>query len=122
MDLLKAAVGGAPSVTPRDGVYATTEVDRIVMPFANNPKPDYPRRLQREGVETSFIAQFVVDSTGRVDESSLNFPSNVHQLFIEAVRESLRRARFYPAEVGGRRVSQFVEQQFSFVLITGRSD
>jgi outer membrane biosynthesis protein TonB len=117
-DLVKGIIG-APSVGAHNGAYDKAEVDRIVSPFANNPKPIYPRRMEREGVETSFIAQFVVDSTGRVDDTTMLFPPEVNRLFIDSVRESLRRARFYPAEVAGRRVRQLVEQQFTFALVQG---
>jgi TonB family protein len=118
---LVRGIVATPSVGAHNGPYDKTEVDRIVSPFTNNPKPIYPRRMERDGVETSFIAQFVVDSTGRVDEATMLFPPTVHPLFIDAVRESLRRARFHPAEVGGKRVPQLVEQQFTFVLIQGGS-
>jgi periplasmic protein TonB len=119
-DVLKEIVGNPTPGAGRVGPYSKDEVDRVVAPLANNPKPVYPWRLERQGVETSFIAQFVVDSTGRVDSESINFPTTVHALFIESVRESLRRARFYPAQVGGRRVRQLVEQQFTFVVIDSR--
>jgi protein TonB len=119
-DIIKQVVDKPASEEGRVGPYSKEEVERVVAPFPRNPKPVYPGRLEREGVETSFIAQFVVDSTGLVDRESILFPTNVHALFIESVREALRRARFYPAEVGGRRVRQLVEQQFSFIIVDSR--
>lgn len=119
-DVIKEVVGNPTSGAGHVGPYSKEEVERIVAPFPNNPRPVYPWRLERQGVETSFVAQFVVDSTGRVDTESILFPTTIHALFIESVRESLRRARFYPAEVGGRRVRQLVEQQFSFVIVESR--
>jgi protein TonB len=119
-DVIKGVVGNPTPEVNHVGPYTKDDVERVVAPFPNNAKPVYPGRLERQGVETSFVAQFVVDSTGRVDNDSMLFPTNVHPLFIQSVRESLRRARFYPAEVGGRRVRQLVEQQFTFMIIESR--
>ena len=49
---------------------------------------------------------FVIDST--------------HDLFSRAVRDALARARFTPAEAGGRKVRQLVEQAFTFRIDPGR--
>jgi protein TonB len=116
-DVIRQIVGDPAPGAGRVGPYSKDEVDKIVAPFTNNPKPVYPWRLERQGVETSFIVQYVVDSTGRVDNETILFPMDVQAPFTESVRESLRRARFYPAQIGGHRVRQLVEQQFSFVLV-----
>jgi protein TonB len=120
--LVKGIVGDSASLAAHTGPYVKEEVDRIVRPYSNNPKPIYPWRLQRQGVQGSFVAQFVVDSTGRVDESSMLFPPDAHSLFIDAVRQALRKSRYYPAEFGGRRVMQLVEQRFTFILVSGRAE
>src|SRR5262245_45080544 len=91
--LVKGIVGDSASLAAHTGPYLKDEVDRVVRPFDNNPKPVYPWRLQRQGVQGSFVAQFVIDSTGRVDESTLVFPPGAHALFVEAVRQALRKAR-----------------------------
>ena len=120
--LVRGIVGDSASLAAHTGPYLKDEVDRVVRPFDNNPKPVYPWRLQRQGVQGSFVAQFVIDSTGRVDESSMVFPPSAHSLFVEAVRQALRKSRYYPAEFGGRKVRQLVEQRFTFVLISGRGE
>lgn len=120
--LAKGIVGDSASLAAHTGPYLKDEVDRVVRPFDNNPKPVYPWRLQRQGVQGSFVAQFVIDSTGRIDESTLVFPPNAHSLFVEAVRQALRKSRYYPAEFGGRKVKQLVEQRFTFVLVSGRGE
>ena len=120
--LVKGIVGDSASLAAHTGPYLKDDVDKVVRPFDNNPKPVYPWRLQRQGVQTSFVAQFVVDSTGRVDESSMLFPPNAPSLFVDAVRQSLRKSRYYPAEFGGRKVNQLVEQRFTFVLVSGRGE
>ena len=84
------------------------------MPYPDNPKPVYPPSMLSAGIETAFVVQFVVDTTGRVDDHSLKFPASAGRLFVDAVQRVLLRSRYRPAELGGRRVAQFVEQQFTF--------
>jgi protein TonB len=115
-DAVKGFVARRPDGVPAGGPYAADQVDKIVRPFSDNPKPVYPRRLISSGVEASFIVHFVVDSTGRVDAESMQFPPTAHELFIDSVRRALKRSRYRPAELGGRAVNQAVEQQFTFVI------
>jgi protein TonB len=61
-------------------------------------------------------AQFVVDTSGRVERESIRFKRGDHTLFERAVIETLLRSRYSPAEAGGRKVRQLVEQAFSFTL------
>jgi len=62
------------------------------------------------------LAQFVVDTLGRVEVASFRVLRSSHALFEQAVRSSLPNMRFLPAEVGGRRVKQLVQQPFVFNL------
>lgn len=125
-ELVKTLVPASSPPPPRAdehwGPYSKADVDKGVLPFANNPIPEYPRRLQRAGVEGSFVVQFVVDSTGRAVGESMVFLSDVNPLFIRAVRRALLGSGYYPAEVGGKKVEQLVEQKFSFVLVGGRKE
>jgi len=100
----------------RNGAYSADGVDRVVMPLANNPVPTYPRSMQAAGIETNFVVVFVVDSTGRVDNQTLEFPATAQPVFADAVRRALGRSRYRPAEMGGRRVRQLVQQEFVFRL------
>lgn len=97
-----------------NGIYTADLVEKIVMPYPDNPKPVYPPSMLSAGIEASFVVRFVVDTTGRVDDHSLNFPSSAGRLFIDAVQRVLMRSKYRPAELGGRRVNQLVEQQFTF--------
>ena len=100
----------------RNGAYTSDGVDRVVMPLANNPVPVYPRSMAAAGIETNFVVVFVVDSTGRVDNQTLEFPATAQPVFADAVRRALGRSRYRPAEMGGRRVRQLVQQEFVFRL------
>ena len=100
----------------KNGAYGQDVVERVAWPHQDNPRPRYPAELQRAGIEGTLMVQFVVDSTGRVDEKTLSFPSDVQPGFLRAVRDALLRSRFFPAELAGMRVRQLVQQQFTFVI------
>lgn len=100
----------------KHGAYTQDVVERVAWPHRDNPRPRYPAELQRAGVEGSLLVQFVVDSTGRVDEKTLTFPNDAQPGFLRAVRDALVRSRFFPAELAGMRVRQLVQQQFTFVI------
>jgi len=78
--------------------------------------PAFPEMLRAAGVEGQVLAEFVVDSTGAARMDTFRVLSSDHDLFTVAVRRSLERMRFLPAEVGQRRVAQLVHQTFQFTL------
>lgn len=90
-------------------------VDREVVPL-RGVAPRYPSMLASASVEGTVVMQFVVDTLGRVESGSLDVLRADHPLFEQSVREALGRMRFVPAEAGGRKVRQLVEQPFTFAL------
>lgn len=93
-----------------------TAVEKVVVPRRGNPAPRYPEMLRRAGVEGSVTARFVVDTLGMVEPASVQIVQASHALFEQAVREAIRRMRFVPAELQGRRVRQLVEQGYGFTI------
>lgn len=102
--------------TAKNGVYTPDLVDESVTLRPGNPSPRYPESLLAAGVEAVVSVRFVVDSTGKVDEPTIEFGTHVQQLFMDAIRASLRRARFFPARFAGTVVPQLVQQEFRFEL------
>jgi protein TonB len=78
--------------------------------------PAYPESLRAAGIEGQVIAQFVVDSTGRVELATFQVLDRQHPLFVAAVRSALSRMRYLPAEARGARVAQLVQQSFHFTV------
>lgn len=116
-DMFAVALGRAPHPSPNaHGVYTADVVEKIAAPRPGNPAPRYPDFLLSAGIEGEVNVRFVVDTTGRVDESSLEFPTHAHRLFVSSVRRALLRSRFLPAEIAGQRVAQLVSQRYSFVM------
>ena len=105
-----------PMPEVKNGIYTPDLVDEQVSPRPGNPKPRYPESLRAAGIEGDVNVQFVVDTTGRVDEPSIKFESHIHELFMDAIRVSLRKARFFPARLAGAVVPQLVQQEFRFEL------
>lgn len=99
-----------------NGAYSADVVEKTAWPREDNPRPQYPDALRRAGVEGTFVVEFVVDSTGRVDPNTLSFPKEAHPAFLRAVKYALLRSRYFPAELAGMRVRQLVSQQFAFVI------
>jgi protein TonB len=99
-----------------DGPFRANQVERQVMLVPGAAPPRYPEVLRSSGVEGQVIALFVVDEQGQAEEGSLRFVRSDNRLFEDAVRVALRRMRFVPAEVGGRKVRQLVQMPFVFTI------
>lgn len=106
-----------PSVG-QDSVYSVLEVDVAVVRSANSAAPAYPLSMLKAHISGSVKAQYIVDTTGFADTSSLKIMTATHQDFVTAVREALPYMRFEPARIGTMKVRQLVEQQFSFKITT----
>lgn len=78
--------------------------------------PRYPAEARRLGLEGEVLAQFVVDTTGRVVGPVRLLRSTGSHLFADAVIDALPHMRFLPARVGGKAVRQLVQQPFQFAL------
>lgn len=111
----------APAVPPsagQDSVYSVLEVDVAVVRSASSAAPAYPLSMLKAHISGSVKAQYVVDTTGFADTSSLRVITATHQDFVTSVREALPYMRFEPARIGTMKVRQLVEQQFSFKITT----
>lgn len=118
----KGAPGGHDSgvvvtLPANNYIYFESQVEKSVMAEPGSPAPRYPEVLKAAGVEGEVEVSFVVDTTGRADPMSLRILKSTHGLFDAAVRSALPGMRFMPAEVGGRKVKQQVQQPFVFRII-----
>lgn len=111
----RGVVGGTGSAN-NEGAYFEFQVEKTVLPNPSNPSPTYPSMLQSAGVEGRVLAQFVVDTSGRADMGTFKVLETSHELFSQAVRQALPRMRFFPAEIGGKKVRQVVQQPFTFAI------
>jgi TonB family protein len=99
-----------------DTVFSVLEVDSTVERYPWSAAPTYPPKLLAAGTEGTVYAQFVVDTTGAVDTTSIRVLTSPHPEFEVSVRAALAHMRFRPAKRGAYRVRQLVEQHFRFTI------
>lgn len=110
---------GSPTI-PLGGagdVNDASAVDRAPALVGRALEPRYPPALRSAGVQGRVLAEFVVDTLGRAELTTLRFPALPDPLFGDAVREALARYRFSPGEVAGRKVRTRVVLPFDFRLL-----
>ena len=110
----KGKEGGA--VVQSDQPYFEFQVEKPVVPAPGSISPRYPDMLRQAGVEGEVLAQFVVDTTGKAEAGSLKILKSSHDMFVQSVKNALPQMKFIPAEVGGRKVKQLVQQPFTFSI------
>lgn len=106
--------GGKPIDLNSNQTYFSFQVEKQVEPIGSTQQVAFPEALRASGVGGEVSAQFVVDTTGRIESGSFKVLKASNDLFASAVRSHIPRMRFYPAEVAGRKVRQLVQQQFVF--------
>ncbi len=90
-------------------VFTAAEVDSVARIEPASFAPVYPDSLWKTYTGGQALVEFVVDTYGRVELQYFSIVFASHAEFGEAVREALSRARFSPAQKGGRRVRQLVQ-------------
>jgi protein TonB len=114
--IAKGVEGGKGPVPQGDQPYFDFQVEKPVVMAPGAQGPAYPDMLRTAGIEGTVLAQFVVDTTGRADMATFKALKSDNDLFTTSVKNALQRMRFLPAEVGGRKVKQLVQQPFQFSL------
>lgn len=109
-----ASVAGGGNGTAADDGGRDWDARAVFAHVLAQGTPRYPEQLRSAGVDGRVLVQFVVDTTGRIDPTSIKVLESTHELFSRAVRDALGAFRFAPAEVGGRRVSALAQMPFDF--------
>jgi len=99
----------------RLAVYNADAVDRRArLDTTAALRLSFPPSLYAARVVGLVIAEFVVDSAGRIENGTLGIISSTAPLFTDAVRVALESASYVPAIKDGRPVRQLVQQRFQF--------
>lgn len=109
-----------PSLLSIDTVYTELEVDTAAARYDGSAAPPYPPSMLEQRKEGHVVIQYVIDSTGKADLSSVTIMQSTHDEFANSVKSTLPFMRFRPAKMGGRKVRQLVQQLFSFKIDTTR--
>ena len=97
-------------------VYTADQVDVPARSDSlSRPQPLYPEQLLFTGVPGQVLAEFVVDTLGRVELDTFGVISSTNIKFTQAVQRALPEWAYAPAVLNGRRVRQLVQQPFHFV-------
>jgi TonB family protein len=88
----------------------------MVERYESSAAPVYPPELSARGTEGQVEATYVVDTTGRVDTTTIRVTQSDDPRFTESVRVALGETRFRPAKRAGKAVRQLVQQRFRFKL------
>jgi len=96
-------------------VFNADQVDRrAILDTTRLLQLSFPPPLYAEGVQGLVIAEFVVDTMGRVENGTVGIVSSTAPLFTDAVRVALESASYVPAQKNGHPVRQLVQQPFEF--------
>jgi len=96
-------------------VFNADQVDRrATLDTTRLLQLSFPPPLFAAGIQGLVIAEFVVDTVGRVESGTVGIVSSTAPLFTEAVRVALESASYLPAIKNGHAVRQFVQQPFEF--------
>ena len=107
--------GEAPRKASGD-TYFEFQVEKQVRQLSPIAHLHYPPEMKAAGQDGEVLAQFVVDTSGRPVPGTFKVLRSTNVAFTDAVRATLDSLRFTPAEIGGRKVKQLVQQPFTFTL------
>ena len=105
------------ALVARLAVYTAEKVDRQTrLDTTQVLSLTFPPPLFASRTPGLVIAQFVVDTLGRVEHGTVGIVSSTAPLFTDAVRVALATATFVPALKDGHPVRQLVQQPFEFAI------
>lgn len=103
------------SLVNQQVVFKANQVDRrATLDTAIDLQLEFPPSLFAAGVQGLVIAEFVVDTAGKVEHETVGIVSSTDALFSSAVRAALNTASYIPALKAGKPVRQLVQQPFRF--------
>ncbi len=85
----------------------------------SSPPLEYPRMMQQAGVEGLVVLQGVVDTSGRIEQNSIEVVSSTNRAFEGPAKNLLRRSLFRPGRVRGQPVRVLIQLPIQFTLIGG---
>jgi TonB family protein len=77
----------------------------------------YPLELREVGVEGAATLEFIIDTTGRVDSTSIRVVAADLPAFARAARQALQTCRFAPARAAGRPARMRARSVYRFAAI-----
>lgn len=99
--------------------FLEKEVELAALPLPKQKGPTYPAALREQRTEGEVHLTFVIDTTGRVDPTSITVQCASAPEFEAAVRDYLGQVRFVAAKWRGFTVRQLTQRPFTFAVHSG---
>ena len=109
------ADGIAPSATE---AYAEAIVDEKPA-LLSAPPPQYPALLKQAGIQGRVILRAIVDTTGRVEPTSVRIVQSPNPAFDQPTKEWVVKALFRPARLRGQLGRVFINLPVDYALTKG---
>jgi protein TonB len=106
----------APDLSQTFAAMAVDEPPRRIA----GPLPRYPEVLRQAGIEGTVVLQFVVDTTGRVEESTIEVLRTTNRAFVAPAVVVVTKSLFRPGRMRGRAVRVLVSLPIGFALDSRR--
>ncbi len=110
------AVVRDPGATDLSVIFTMFAVDERPRRISG-PMPRYPEVLRQAGVEGNVVLEFVVDTLGRVEESTIRVIRATNQAFVASAIVVIKKSVFRPARVRGSAVRVLVQQSVGFTIL-----
>jgi TonB family protein len=102
-------------ITESFTVFTEDQVDERAYPAPGGAiRPDYPDSLLKAGVGGRVIIEFVIDTMGIPQVTTMQVLASSNELLSGAVMAAVRNVRYVPARRNGRRVQQVVRLPVAF--------
>ena len=83
----------------------------------SGPYPRYPEMLRQAGIEGTVLLEFVIDTSGRVEEATLKVLQSTNRAFEGPAKDVIRKSLYRPGKVRGQAVRVLVSQQIGFTIV-----
>ncbi len=82
----------------------------------SGPYPRYPEMLRQAGIEGFVLLEFVIDTSGHVEEGSLKVLQSTNRAFEGPAKVVITRSLYRPGRVRGQAVRVLVSQRIGFTI------
>jgi protein TonB len=110
---ISAGIEGGTGPVELGQVFLTSQLDDPAQRISG-PPPRYPPVMASAGIAGSVDLQYIIDTTGHVEPSSLKVLAKTHDAFVEPAKEAVVKGVYKPARYKGEPVRQQVQQRISF--------
>lgn len=109
------AAGLVGGTGPVDNAQIFLEAQLDDPPSVLSPGPNrYPEVLRAAGITGRVTLEFVVDTTGHVDQGTIRIINTAHPGFNNAAKEMVSKTIFRPGKLRGQAVAVMVRQAVNF--------